>query len=186
MLRVPQSVTRPTTGRVREAIFSTLQHEIGSFDDQRILDLYAGSGALGLEAMSRGASSVVFVEKDRKAVDAIQTNVSGFVGIDATVIRENVATVVNAPASSSPFDLVFMDPPYSVVDAVVEQQIALLVKNGWLTSDAMIVVERDTDSELEWPEQFQVLEPRVYGDTAVWYGRYGSENSGHDSEGATS
>jgi 16S rRNA (guanine966-N2)-methyltransferase len=172
MLRVPQAVTRPTASRVREAIFSTLEHELGSFSDLHVLDLYAGSGALGIEAISRGALNAVFVDSDRTAISIINTNLGGLGHVHTQVIKSNAATYVGQPSADAAFDLVFMDPPYSVVDSVVEDHVVELVANSRLNADAMVVIEREAKSLLEWPAGFETQEPRIYGDTSVWYGRY--------------
>ena len=185
MLRVPQAVTRPTASRVREAIFSTLLHELGSFSDLQVLDLYAGSGALGIEAISRGASNAYFVDNERTAISIINSNLGGLGHVHTQVVKSNVATYLGQHSADTTFDLVFMDPPYSVVDAVVEDQIMALSTHGWLNEDAMVVVERDAKSVIEWPEGFEVQEPRIYGDTSVWYGRYVGNNANGD-EGSDS
>jgi 16S rRNA (guanine966-N2)-methyltransferase len=185
VLRVPQTVTRPTASRVREAIFSTVAHEIGSLSDLHVLDLYAGSGALGIEAISRGARNAVFVESDRKAVSTIESNLGGLGQINTRVIRNNVATYVGQRSADGPFDLVFIDPPYAIVDAVVEDHVAALASNGLLNPDALVVVEREAKSLLEWPEGFDTQEPRIYGDTSVWYGRFVGDVA-NDYEGSDS
>ena len=184
-MRVPQAVTRPTASRVREAIFSTLTHELGAFSELHVLDLYAGSGALGIEAISRGARNAVFVENDRMAVSIIKSNLGGLGRIDTQVVRNNVASYLAQAEGHEQFDLIFMDPPYSIVDAVVEDQVAALATNHWLKDDAMVVVEREAQSVLEWPEGFEVQQPRIYGDTSVWYGRYVG-NSAVDDGGSES
>lgn len=185
MLRVPQAVTRPTASRVREAIFSTLSHELGSLSDLHVLDLYAGSGALGIESISRGALNAVFVDNDRTAISIINSNLGGLGHAHTQVVKSNVATYVGQPSGGTTFDLVFMDPPYSVVDAVVEDQVAALVAQGWLNDDAMVVIEREAKSEIEWPQGFETQEPRIYGDTSIWYGRYVG-NQASDDEGSDS
>jgi len=185
LLRVPQTATRPTASRVREAVFSTLAHELGPFSDLRVLDLYAGSGALGIEAISRGAREAVFVDSDRVATSVISANLGGLGHVQTQVVKNNVATFVSQPSSGGPFDLVFIDPPYVIVDAAVHDHVAALVANGWLNRNAMVVVEREAKSLLEWPEGFETQEPRVYGDTSVWYGRFVG-NAADDDEGSDS
>jgi len=185
LLSVPQAVTRPTASRVREAIFSTLLHELGSFSDLQVLDLYAGSGALGIEAISRGASNACFVDNDRAAISIINSNLGGLGHARTQVVKSNVATYLGQPSGGVAFDVVFMDPPYSVVDAVVEDHVAVLVAHGWLNEDAVLVIEREARSVIEWPEGFEAQEPRIYGDTAVWYGRYVGTNASDD-EGSDS
>ena len=185
MLRVPQAVTRPTASRVREAIFSTLTHELGSFSDLNVLDLYAGSGALGIEAISRGAHNAVFVDNDRTAISIINSNLGGLGHVHTQVVKSNVATYIGNSSPAVAFDLVFMDPPYSVVDTVVEDHIADLVAKNWLAQDAVLVIEREANSLIEWPAGFDAQEPRIYGDTSVWYGRYVGDKAGDD-EGSDS
>lgn len=180
MLRVPQAVTRPTASRVREAIFSTLSHELGSFSDLNVLDLYAGSGALGIEAISRGAHNAVFVDNDRMAISIINSNLGGLGHVHTQVVKSNAATYIGQPATGVAFDLVFMDPPYSVVDTVVEDHVAALVANKWLAEDAVVVIEREANSVIEWPVGFDAQEPRIYGDTSVWYGRYVGDQASDD------
>ena len=170
-LRVPESVTRPTASRVREAMFSSLEHHIGRFDGLKVLDLYAGSGGLGFESLSRGAVSVVLVDSDRKAVEAMKSNSIGLAG-DIQIRKFNVGTFVAMPSAGQTFDVVFLDPPYSVVDAVIEEQLLALATNGWLAPGATLVVERDKKSVVSWPEGFEGTEPRPYGDTMVWYGTW--------------
>jgi len=185
MLSVPQAVTRPTASRVREAIFSTLAHELGSFSGLHVLDLYAGSGALGIEAISRGAQNAVFVDSDRAAISSINANLGGLGHAQTLVVKSNAATYLRKTSTGASFDVVFMDPPYSVVDSVVEDHIAALVESRWLNEDAMVVIERESRSLIEWPEGFDAQEPRIYGDTSVWYGRYvgisASDEKGSDS-----
>lgn len=170
-LKVPDSVTRPTAAKVREAMFSSLEHHIGSFEGLRVLDLYAGSGGLGIEALSRGATQLTLVDSDRKAIATLKTNCEGL-GVDIAIKKMNVGTYVSYPSDGAVFDLVFFDPPYSVVDAVVEEQVAALATNGWLAPNATIVLERDKKSLITWPAGFTGSEPRPYGDTMVWYGQW--------------
>lgn len=164
-LAVPPKGTRPTTDRVREALFNVLAARL-DFDGLHVLDLYAGSGALGLESLSRGASSVLFVEHDRRAADVIARNIAT-VGIPgATVRRGTVATVL--AGAGTPMDLVFADPPYEVGSGEVEQMLALLAGNGWLASDAVVIVERAASSApLTWPGDWTAWPERRYGDTRI-------------------
>jgi 16S rRNA (guanine966-N2)-methyltransferase len=174
-LRVPQSVTRPTASRVREAIFSTLMHELQNFSDIELLDLYAGSGALGIEAISRGATRATFVDNDRHVIKIINANLSGLSNAKTSVVRSNAASFLNQTEEVRPVDLVFIDPPYTVVDAVVEGHLATLVSRGWLKDQALVVVEREAKSQVEWPAGFRAFKPRIYGGTSIWYGRYEGE-----------
>lgn len=161
--------TRPTSDRVREALFGAL----GSRRDlagSRFLDLYAGSGAVGLEARSRGAAAVLLVESHPPAVRAIRANIAalGFdTGIRLTTSR--VERVVSGPADR-PYDLVFADPPYSLSDAAVAAVLADLSVNGWLAATAVVVVERSTRSgQPPWPPGLAPTVQRKYGETTLHY-----------------
>jgi 16S rRNA (guanine966-N2)-methyltransferase len=164
----PGSGTRPTSDRVREALFSRLEH-LDVLAGSAVLDLYAGSGALGLEAASRGATSVVLVESDRAAAavarrNAVQTGIPGIAVRAATVER----TLATAPPA--PVDLVFIDPPYDVGEDVLERVLTALVEQHWLSSDALVVVERSSRSpEPRWPSGLEREGERRYGETRVWF-----------------
>jgi len=163
---VPPRGTRPTTDRVREALFNVLAARL-DFDGLRVLDLYAGSGALGLEALSRGAASALFVESDSRAAAVIKRNVETLGLSGATVRRGSVATVVAAGADR-PVDLVLADPPYEVSTAEIETLLATLVRTGWLTADSVVVVERPASAvEISWPDGWTAWDNRRYGDTRV-------------------
>lgn len=163
----PGSGTRPTADRVREALFSSLESEFGSFDGLAVLDLYAGSGAIGLEALSRGAARVVLVESDRKAAEVITANLE-VVGLPgATVLPRPVEKLT---AGSAPFDLVYADPPYKLETVELQEVLMGLAKNGWLADDALVVVERGKREPWEWPEGFAALRDRKYGEARLWYG----------------
>ncbi|BBZ75082.1 16S rRNA (guanine(966)-N(2))-methyltransferase RsmD [Mycolicibacterium anyangense] len=165
-INVPPKGTRPTTDRVREALFNVLGAR-RDFDGLHVLDLFAGSGALGLEALSRGAASALFVENDGRAAAVIARNIDALGLAGATVRRGAVATVLNA-APSRPVDLVLADPPYDVPAAEVDALLGLLVRNGWLAPGAVVVVERAASSpELNWPPGWTAWPPRRYGDTRV-------------------
>jgi 16S rRNA (guanine966-N2)-methyltransferase len=148
--------TRPTADRVREALFSML----GDIEGARVLDLYAGSGALGIEALSRGAAAATFVERDARAVAAIERNLAA-VGVEAELIRDDAARfLANAVGQ---FDLVFCDPPYDSAAAVAG---TLTERLPALTApDARIVTESDKRNPLEVP--FPLLRERTYGDTRI-------------------
>lgn len=164
-LAVPPRGTRPTSDRVREAVFNVLASRL-DFDGLRVLDLYAGSGALGLEALSRGAASVQFVESDRRAADVIARNIAT-VGLDgATVRRAAVATFL--AAGTGPMDLVFADPPYETPTADVDAVLAALDDNGWVAAGGVVVVERPVSAPmLSWPAGWTAWPDRRYGDTRI-------------------
>jgi 16S rRNA (guanine(966)-N(2))-methyltransferase RsmD len=131
-----------------------------------VLDLYAGSGALGLEALSRGASSVVFVESDQRAARVIDKNIAALGVTGVAVRRGSVAAVVAGRAQ--PVDLVFADPPYDVGAVEIDNVLAALTHNGWTATGTVVVVERPAAGPmLMWPEGWQVWPPRTYGDTRL-------------------
>lgn len=169
-LKVPPKGTRPTSERVREAVFNALE-TAGELDGSRVLDLYAGSGALGLEALSRGASDALFVEADRRAVDVLRGNIASL-RLGGTVRAGQVEAVVAAPAPHA-FDLVLADPPYDVGAAVLSKVLAALADGGWLGEGALVVVERAArDGEPDWPPGFAPARAKKYGDTAVYWAEY--------------
>ena len=167
----PGRGTRPTSDRAREGLFSALESMVGAFAGLRVLDLYAGSGAVGLEAASRGAAAVTLVEADRRAADAARAN--------AEAVAPRVTRVVLAPvarwlatATEAPYDVVFLDPPYDLPDAEVADVLAGLVGRGLLAPEAVVVVERATrGSEPAWPQGVEPLRSRRYGEATLWYGR---------------
>lgn len=161
----PGDGTRPTSDRVRESLFSSLVSLFGGLDDLRVLDLYAGSGALGLEALSRGAASADLVEADRRAAQVAQQNVRDL-GADATVHRTTAAAFVGSAAG--PYDLVLLDPPYAVDTADVAAVVAGL--DAVLADDAVVVVERSTRTPFVWPPGFEGFRERAHGETTVWFG----------------
>ncbi len=164
-LSVP-STARPTTDRVREALFNILAAR-RDMDGLHVLDLYAGSGALGLEALSRGADSALFVESDRRAADAIVRN-TATVGLPGATVRRGTVADVLAAGAPRPFDLVLVDPPYEMPTAAVEAMLATLAGQGWVGPGSVVVVERPTSGpELAWPTDWTVWPVRRYGDTRL-------------------
>lgn len=164
--------TRPTSDRVREALFSAIEAWAGSLHDLRLLDLYAGSGAIGLEAWSRGAAAVTLVEADRRTAELIRANARAIDCDVADVVARSVATVLAEPARA-PYDLVFADPPYPLSDEAVATDLALLVEQGWLADGALVVVERSRRSpEPAWPAGLEPLAGKrrlkKYGETNLW------------------
>ena len=166
----PGSGTRPTSDRVREAVFSALDAR-DAVHGSRVLDLYAGSGALGLEAASRGAASVVLVESDRRAADVIARNASdlGLPGI--RVVRSTVAAHLSPdPSPDSTADLVLVDPPYDVDEPALRLVLDRLAA-GWLAPGGLLVVERSTRSPA--PSSPDGIEPdtppKKYGETTLGY-----------------
>ncbi|WP_402469057.1 16S rRNA (guanine(966)-N(2))-methyltransferase RsmD [Isoptericola aurantiacus] len=174
-LAVPPSGTRPTSERVREALFSRLEH-LGVLADARVLDLFAGSGALGIEAASRGAAEVVLVDAARRAADVARRNVSSLgLGHTVRVLAEPaercVARLAADGGGGAPrFDLVFLDPPYDLPGPALDAILADLAAPGVLGSDAVVVVERARRSgEPGWPPGLAPFAAKTYGDTTVHY-----------------
>ena len=170
--------TRPTTDRVREALFSALESELGSLTGLRFLDLYAGSGAIGLEAMSRGAGVVTSVESDRRTARMVQDNATTLGFRKLNVLAQPVARALRQDPRA-PYDVVFADPPYPTDNAEVEQMLALLVEHQWVASGSVLVVERSARSvEPAWPAGLVRERTKEYGETVLWYVRAGSEDEG--------
>lgn len=162
-LAVPAKGTRPTSDRVREALFSAVQSAV-DLAGARVLDLYAGTGALGLEALSRGAAEAVFVESAPAALAVLRKNVTA-VGLPGTVRAGKVATVL-ATGADEPFDLVLADPPYAAED--LSHELGLLVSAGWLGPGSVVVVERSRRAPgLTWPAALEAVRVRHYGETSL-------------------
>ncbi|MFF8833657.1 16S rRNA (guanine(966)-N(2))-methyltransferase RsmD [Streptomyces sp. NPDC015131] len=171
----PGNGTRPTSDRAREGLFSTWQALLGSLDGIRIADLYAGSGAVGLEALSRGAGHALLVEADQRAARTVRDNVRAL-GLPGAEVRAGKAEqIVAGPAPSDPYDVVFLDPPYAVTDDDLGEILITLRTGGWLADDALVTVERSTrGGEFTWPDGFAPLRSRRYGEGTFWYGRAAS------------
>lgn len=168
--------TRPTSDRVREAFFSTLD-SMTDLSGVRFADLFAGSGAVGLEALSRGASFTLLVESDARAARTIRDNIVALrVGSVARLVTGRVAQVLADPPDSGPYDVIFADPPYAVDDAEIAELQRALVTNGWLAPGAVVVLERSTrtavrGAPLSWVDGITADRSRRYGETTLWYGR---------------
>ena len=164
------AATRPTSDRVREALFSSLEAWAGSLQGLRFLDLYAGSGAVGLEAWSRGAGVVTLVESDRRTARLIEHNARALGFAKANVVCGSVAHVLTTPPAA-PYDVAFLDPPYPLDEASVGADLDLLAAGGWLVPGAMVVVERASRSpEPTWPTRIEGQRSKRYGETMLWYG----------------
>jgi 16S rRNA (guanine966-N2)-methyltransferase len=178
----PGTTTRPTSDRAREGLFASLLSELGTFDGARVLDLYAGSGAIGLEALSRGAGHVRLVESDPRAAAVIKANITAVGLPGATLAVDRVERLLAHPPADkkNQFDLVIADPPYAVTEEAVTRVLTLL-QAGWLADDALLVIERATRSgPVDWPPGFLPGKSRRYGEATFWYGWYGSEaEAGH-------
>ena len=173
----PGDRTRPTTDRVREALFSAVAAWAGRADAApeealaglAFCDLYAGSGAVGLEAASRGAGPVLLVEGNRRTATVTERNVAAL-GLVARVRAGKVESLVAEPAAQA-FDVVFLDPPYEVASTTVTQVLADLATQGWLLPDALVVVERSKRTPLfGWPALVGESWSRGYGETVLHYG----------------
>jgi len=154
---------------VREALFSAIESSVGSLQGLRFLDLYAGSGAVGLEAWSRGAGIVTFVEQDRKTAAVIERNAADLGFAKANVVAGTVSSALTR-APAAPYDVVFIDPPYPLTEDDLATVLAALVGQDWLVPGAMVVVERSSRSpEPTWPAGLAAERSKKYGETTLWY-----------------
>jgi 16S rRNA (guanine966-N2)-methyltransferase len=171
----PGTGTRPTSDRAREGMFSSWEAQLGgpaAWQGLRVLDLYGGSGAVGLEALSRGAAHALLVESDARAVRTIRQNVRALGMRGAEVRAARAEQILAGPAPEEPYGLVFLDPPYAVTDGDLREILLTLRARGWLTDDALATVERSTRGGVfGWPEGFTELRSRRYGEGTLWYGR---------------
>lgn len=171
-LDVPATTTRPTSDRVREAMFSTIDHLV-DLAGVRVLDLYAGSGALGLEAISRGAGGAVFVDASKKVAPVLASNIARLQkalgpGLAVEAVTRQALTYCRSLRTGDRFDLVVMDPPYDTANEEVVGCLSALTNH--LNPDALVVVERGAKTpEPAWPEFFDRVNHKTYGDTAVFY-----------------
>jgi 16S rRNA (guanine966-N2)-methyltransferase len=171
----PGRDVRPTSDRTREALFDTLGTML-DLSGVRVLDLYAGSGAVGLEAVSRGAAYAVLVEADPRAASAARANAEALGIADRVqVIRDRVEHALLSPHDADDvtdaYHLAFADPPYALSDAEVDRMLRLLA-SGWLAPDAVVVVERASrGAGPKWPSSLQPVKQRRYGEGTLWYGR---------------
>ena len=165
-ITVPPRGTRPTTDRVRESLFNIVAAR-RNFNGMSVLDLYAGSGALGLEALSRGATSALFVESDHRAAAVLARNIATLDLPGATLCR-GLVTAVLAAGAAAPVDLVLADPPYDVETADVQAVLAALTTHGWTQEGTLAVFERAAGSTpLSWPTGWHPWQQRVYGDARL-------------------
>ncbi|MGI8645559.1 MAG: 16S rRNA (guanine(966)-N(2))-methyltransferase RsmD [Nocardioides sp.] len=183
-IAAPRGVaTRPTSDRVREALFSAIESWCGSLSGLRFLDLYAGSGAIGLEAWSRGAGVVSLVEQDRRTATLIETNAASLGFHKADVRAASVSTTLGRHPTA-PYDLAYLDPPYPLPDDDIVAALRALDRNGWLVPGALVVVERSARGPaLAWPTGYTPTRDRAYGDSALWFahtGGDGTRTEGHD------
>ena len=165
--------TRPTSDRVRQALFNVLKHGAPRFDFEgaRVLDLFAGSGALGLEALSRGARYCLFIEESAGARAAIRRNVEALGLTGVTKIWRRDATTLGGAGTLQPFQLVFCDPPYG--KRLGERALAEAVNRGWAEQGAITVLEEHADAEIAWATGLEEIDRRRYGDTQIAIARVG-------------
>lgn len=162
---------RPTSDRLRETMFNVLAHAYGDpVTGARVLDLFAGTGALGLEALSRGAADAVFVDESAEARGLIRANVEalGLGGVTRLFRRD--ATKLGPVGKAAPATLAFLDPPYG--RGLAERALAAAAEGGWLAPGALCVVEEAREAAFTWPAGFEGLERREQGETAVMWGRW--------------
>jgi 16S rRNA (guanine966-N2)-methyltransferase len=182
-LQAPRGTgTRPTSDRAREGLFGALEARLGAgLSGVAALDLFAGTGALGLEALSRGASRAVFVESDESAAGALEANVAALgAGERTTVVRGDAFAGASARAVAlGPFALLLLDPPYRIEQALVWEAVERLDRDGCLDADPLIVYEHLRSAEVSAPAGFEALRTYVYGDTAMTlFGRDDSDGKG--------
>ena len=173
----PGERTRPTTDRVREALFSAVAAWAGTAGgaaDEALTglafcDLYAGSGAIGLEAASRGAAPVRLVESDKRAARVLGGNASEL-GLEVVITTGRVEELVRSPPPTGPFDVVFADPPYALSSYDLSDLLALLTAQGWIAEDGLMIIERSTRSDpLTWPEDPADVWSRDYGESVLYF-----------------
>jgi 16S rRNA (guanine966-N2)-methyltransferase len=170
-LKVPPAGVRPTGDRAREGLFNSLGTLV-DLDGAAVLDLYAGSGALGLEALSRGAGRVVFVESGPRVLPVLRANLAAVGLPGGRIVAGSVPTVV-AGSPPAAFDVVLADPPYTTPVTEVLGVLRGLVDGGWLAPGAVVVVERSSREEpFEWPTPLEPLRERRYGEAVLRYGRH--------------
>jgi 16S rRNA (guanine966-N2)-methyltransferase len=170
--------TRPTSDRAREGLFATISSIAGSLAGSRVLDLYAGSGAVGLEALSRGAGHVLLVESGARAGRVIRENVEALGLPGAEVIVDRVERVLargpggpGAPGGDARYHVVFADPPYALPGGQVSGILSALADRAWLAPGALVIVERATRSgPVRWPDGYVADRARRYGEATFWYG----------------
>ena len=163
--------TRPTAERTREALFNVLEHAPWSpgFKGARVIDLFAGSGALGLEALSRGAALALFVETDESARGAIRSNIETLGAFGTTRVHRRDATDLGPKPKGDgpPFDVAFLDPPYA--KGLGETALASLRDGGWLAGEALVVFERGADEDAPAAPGFEIIDERAWGAARVWF-----------------
>jgi 16S rRNA (guanine966-N2)-methyltransferase len=167
------TLTRPTTDRVREAIFSAIESRLsGGFEGVAVLDAFAGSGALGLEALSRGASSATFVERDRKALESLRANIASLGAAEsAKVVAGDVFTLAER-GIGVPFALILLDPPYTLDPAKVHDLLATMAARETVSEEALVTWEHPSGLAPDWPEGYVLEARKRYGTTEVDIARF--------------
>lgn len=161
--------TRPTSDRAREGLFSTVGALLGTLEGARVADLFAGSGAVGLEALSRGAAHALLVEANARAARVIRENIRTL-GLPGAELAVDKAERVACRTPEEPYDFVFADPPYAVPDGAVVGLLEALRDNGWLAPGALVAVERASRGEpVAWPEGYEPERERRYGEATFYY-----------------
>ncbi len=169
--------TRPTSDRVREALFNRLSHAIEGFELEgaRVLDLFAGTGALGLEALSRGASFALFVEDAFEPRGLIRANIEKLQMEGQTKMFRRDATHLGPLKRLAPFNLVFLDPPYE--KRLGEKALRSAGEGRWLAKEALIILEESKRAEIGWPDYITPFDQREFGDTIIHFAAYDDETS---------
>ena len=184
-LATPAGVTRPTSDRTREGIFSALESEIGTCEGISFLDLYGGTGAVGLEALSRGAAQVIVIEKDVKAANVCRTNyelIASVVSGKFSVLRMSVDSYLDSNPNSTPsstleekshFDVIYLDPPYEVPNSTIEKVLMKIFEKKILKPEGIAIVERSSrTTAFAWPEGFTPIKERKYGEGTVYFASF--------------
>lgn len=167
----PGDRTRPTSDRTREALFGTLAGLL-DLDGARVLDLYAGSGAVGLEAVSRGAGAALLVDADARAAATARANAAALGLADRVTVRRDRVERVLLVTPPRPYELVFADPPYVLADADLDAVLGALSRQDWLAPGAVLVLERSSrGAGPGWPDGVEEIKARRYGEGTLWYGR---------------
>jgi 16S rRNA (guanine966-N2)-methyltransferase len=184
LLQAPGSrAIRPTSERLRESIFDILTHRhAGVVEGARVVDMFAGSGALGIEALSRGAKSALFIDNGAEARALLRANVEAFALGGVTRIWRADATLLGKAPAGPPFTLAFLDPPYD--KRLAGPALAELIEGRWLAPGALVVVEESAKAEIDAPATLRVVDERVYGETRVVFLTYGDEIFGESNVGA--
>ena len=171
-------IARPTSDRAREALFSSLESEFGNVEGISFLDLYAGSGAVAAEALSRGAKRVVAVESDRGNSDVARENIEMVADIlrstEESAITEvqaiSVERFISQAPAQRPFDVIFLDPPYEHSNSAISELISKIADSGLIHQKSLVVVERESKSGFAWPKSMREVKARRYGHATMHYG----------------